>query len=120
MNKYFCAAVIPSGEGFTFRTHGISVKGAPRDSLFGRFSLQALRFGTCNIRGAYIFSRRKLFHESSVFPGCGHWWLDAGTLRGRLSTVVTDSDFDTGLVLHLSSYLRALVRIREGGSVVLG
>ncbi|CAM6128265.1 unnamed protein product [Calypogeia fissa] len=46
----FYAAVIPSGEAFSFKSYGISVKGAPRDSLFGRFSLQALRFGTCNIR----------------------------------------------------------------------
>lgn len=52
--KILFAAVIPSGDGFSFKTFGISVKGAPRDSLFGRFSLQALRFGTCNIRGMYL------------------------------------------------------------------
>ncbi|KAL2636313.1 hypothetical protein R1flu_007792 [Riccia fluitans] len=50
LKDLFYAAVIPTGEGFTYEPRGHSIKGAPRDSLFGRFAMHSLFFGTCNIR----------------------------------------------------------------------
>lgn len=34
-----------------YSEHAQGLKGAPPDSLFSRFCLHALQFGTCNIRG---------------------------------------------------------------------
>ncbi|KAL3677503.1 hypothetical protein R1sor_027451 [Riccia sorocarpa] len=50
LKDLFYEAVNPTGDGFTYDPRGHSIKGAPRDSLFGRFAVHSLFYGTCNIR----------------------------------------------------------------------
>ncbi|KAG6550673.1 hypothetical protein Mapa_007770 [Marchantia paleacea] len=74
LKDLFYEAITPTGEGFTYKPRGHSVKGAPRDSLFGRFVMHSLFFGTCNIKAIselwieFVREIRWCWDESQTLP----------------------------------------------------